>query len=105
MKVLGTTASLNQDMLRAMEAFGFKSAHNQYRIICKCKSLAEANRKCAAIGLGQKVFRSDWCSETGNVTELEICEQTDIAFSTINYGKRYFTIEEIQKWIEENPKE
>jgi hypothetical protein len=102
MKVLGTEAfHFGGKRLEAMRAFGYVGTHGQFRIICKCKSMADANRKCAAAGLGEKIFRSDWCCETGNATELAICEQSDIAFCVDRSGHKYVTLEQFLEKLEE----
>lgn len=102
MKVLGTHMMAGQDLSKAMKHFGYNGHHNQFRIICKCKSMADANRKCDAYNLGQKVFRSDYTSGTSNEKELNICEKTDIAFwvGGVN-GNNYVTIEQVQSYIKD----
>jgi hypothetical protein len=63
--------------------------------------MADANRKCAAAGLGEKIFRSGWCCETGNPAELVICENTDIAFNVDWIGDHYVTLEQFMDKLEE----
>ena len=102
MKVLGTNKNLYTDMINALKELGFTGNHNQFRIVCKCKSVADANRKCEAAGLGDKVFRSGWYSETGNKAELAICETTDIAICVDRtMGGEYVTIEQVKEKMEE----
>lgn len=99
MKVLGTNTSVGFDRLNALKELGYIGHHNQFRIICKCKSMADANRKCEAAGVGSKTFQSTYTSETGNKTELEICEKTDIAFGIDQTGKTYVTIEQLDEQV------
>ena len=102
MKVLGTEIFLYNKMVEAIKAFGYKGNHGQFRIVCKCKSMADANRKCAAAGLGDKVFRSGWCSETGNVNALAAVEHSDIAFCVEGtIGSNYITLEQLNNKITE----
>lgn len=97
MKVLGTTTYLHGKQLDRMKELGYKGTHGQFRIICKCRGMADANKKCEALGMQDKVFRYGWYSETGNKKELELCETKDIWFSidgTLNLGN-YVPAEEI----------
>lgn len=96
-KVLGTTLFVYHEILTILRECGYQGESRQFRLICKCKSMADANRKCEAAGLGQKVFRPGWFNETGNKAELEFCESTDIAIRLDQTGKSYISIEEIQK--------
>jgi len=65
--------------------------------------MADANRKCTAAGLGDKVFVSGGCSETGNEIELNVCADTDIAINLGGIiGDDYVTIEQINTVIESN---
>ena len=99
MKVLGVDCGLPTKYLKKMEEIcGRKFYHNQFRIICKCKSMADANRKCAEAGLNDKMFVSNWCSETGNEIELQLCEKEDIWISKngVGYSNGYVAISELQ---------
>ena len=73
MKVLGTNTELSYEMLQKIKALSTgKIHHYQFRIICRCKGLTDANRKCEAEGL------SGWTDITGNKQELKLCEKEDI---------------------------
>lgn len=52
-----------------------KDYHNQWRIVCKAKSFAEANRIAESIGLPKNTFQREWTSETGNKKEIELCDK------------------------------
>lgn len=96
-KVLGTTLFVYHEMLTILRECGYQGENRQFRLICKCKSVADANRKCEAAGLGEKVFRPGWYSVTSNKVELNVCETTDIAIGFNQMGKTYISIEEIQE--------
>ncbi len=73
MKVLDTNCFLYGDMLNKARELGLKRNYrNQVRIICGCTSMANANRKCEALGLGHRVFTSGYTTETGNEKELSL---------------------------------
>ena len=72
--MLGTDCFLYGDMLNKARELGLKRNYNsnQVRIICGCTSMADANRKCEALGLGSRVFESGYTTETGNEKELSL---------------------------------
>jgi hypothetical protein len=81
-KVYGTLTPLPYEMLCKMREMGFpREHHNQFRIICKAKSMAEANRLCETAGVGRQVFISAYTSATGNDKELAYCENHVIGIS------------------------
>ncbi|MEY8352534.1 hypothetical protein AALB39_04165 [Lachnospiraceae bacterium 54-53] len=98
MKVLGTNTGLPYEMLQKIKKLSNREVyHNQYRIICNCKGLADANRKCEAAGLGTKVFLPGWSSITGNKIELELCKAEDIWICKDGtFGNTYISIKELQ---------
>lgn len=77
-KVLGTDINIGGCMLDYIRSRGYTGHHNQFRIICKCTSIYDANKKCSVAGLGDGVFVQKYTSETGNVRELELAEQEDM---------------------------
>ncbi|MCM1235673.1 MAG: hypothetical protein NC489_36725 [Ruminococcus flavefaciens] len=97
MKVLGTNTFLYGDLLDKMHDRGYSGVHNQFRIICKCKGIANANRKCKEIGLHNKIFTSNFTTETGNKIELELCEKEDVWFSIngTNISDGYISAKEL----------
>jgi hypothetical protein len=101
MKVLGADIFLSRNWVDVLREFGYKGHHGQFRIVCKCKSMADANRKCAAAGLGDRVFRSGWCSETGNEKCFAAVEKSDIAICVDGVtGEKYVTLEQIVERME-----
>ena len=72
MKVLGTYAFLNERFLVPLEKLGNNRKSNQFRIICGCKSRADANRQCERLGIGEKVFLPQYSSETFNEEEIAV---------------------------------
>lgn len=78
MKVIATNIFLGSDLGDKLKKLGYTGTHNQFRIICKCKSMADANRKLHALIGREQVFKSGWTSETGNKRELTLCETADV---------------------------
>lgn len=70
MKYYGTNTIIYDEKLVKLKKLGYRGSHDQFRIICKAKSRAEANRIAQSLGLGRNVLRPDYTSETGNKTEL-----------------------------------
>lgn len=97
MKVLGTNTFLYGDILDKMRERGYSGTHNQFRIICKCRGISDANKKCKEIGLHDRIFSSAFSMETGNKTELELCEKEDIWFSIngTNIADGYISAKEL----------
>lgn len=71
-KYYGTT--LNQHLSKAKEIWGTDS-RGQFRIVCKAKSKAEANRIAENLGLRKNTFSSDNTCETGNMLEIEMADK------------------------------
>lgn len=101
MKVLGTNTFFRGKALEKLKNLGYSGHHNQFRIICKCRGINDANRKCNELGICGKVFVANWCSETGNQEELSLCEKEDIWISIggTNIGKGYISAVELFKNI------
>jgi hypothetical protein len=74
-KYYGTLTSLPYPMLVKIGGLGFKGHHNQFRVVCKAKSMAEANRIAKSSGLYEKTFSKTYTSETGNSIELRMCDK------------------------------
>lgn len=98
MKVLGTNTGLPYEMLQKIKALSTREHHhNQFRIICRCRGIADGNRKCEAEGLAAKVFSPGWTSITGNKKELELCEKEDIWIRIDGaIGNEYISIKELK---------
>lgn len=96
MKVLGTNTGLPFEMLQKIKALSGKEfQHNQFRIICRCRGIADGNKKCEAAGLVSKVFSPGWASITGNKTELGLCEKEDIWIRISSSSDEYVSIKEL----------
>lgn len=97
MKVLATNASLPYDMLQKLIHLSDKELpDNQFRVICKCRGIADANRKCEANGLGEKVFLPGRSSIVVNGKELDLCKEEDI-WIRIEFGEdKYDCIREVK---------
>ena len=72
MKVLDTTAVIGGKCLQKLREMGVPAHKKQFRIICGCTSMADANRQCEAAGLNNRTFESGYTDETGNEKELEL---------------------------------
>lgn len=75
-KYYGTNANIYGNQREKLKQHQTREVyHNQYRIVCKASSRAEANRIAESYRLGKKVFHPDYTSETGNNLELELCDK------------------------------
>lgn len=92
-KVLGTAAIIRGKYLQKLHEMGAPAHKDQFRVICGCTSIADANRQCEAAGLNNKTFQSDFTSETGNSKELELAGEGGL-FIEIAYN-RYVSVEEL----------
>ena len=88
MKVLGTTAHIPPAYKKKVEEYiGMELTRNEFRVICKCRGISDANRKCAELGFGSTLFSKAYTAETGNETELSLCEKEDIWVAPNKSGK------------------
>lgn len=71
-KVLGTNAVIIGSKLNKLHELGAPEKERQFRVICGCTGLADANRQCEAAGLDNRTFQRGFSAETGNSKELEI---------------------------------
>lgn len=70
--------------------YGYKGYHNQFRIVCKAISMAEANKIAKSLGLSDKSFNRGYTTETGNVIELELADKFGFIICTDGtLGKNY----------------
>lgn len=69
--------------------------HNQWRVVCKATSMAAANREAKSLGLDIRTFTPGYTSETGNRTELELCDKYGFIVCLDNgIGNNYVSIRE-----------
>lgn len=95
-KYYGTHTHIGGKALEKIRDLGYKGSHSQFRIVCKAKSMAEANRIAESIGLRSKTFESNYTSETGNDTELEMADKYGfIICLNGTLGKDFVDIREI----------
>ncbi|NLT13498.1 MAG: hypothetical protein GXY05_04055 [Clostridiales bacterium] len=81
-----------------VEKYAIANHHNQYRAVCKAKSMAEANRIAEGLGLSPKTFVRDYASETWNQTEIEAADKYGFAICTEkNFTGLYVDIREALK--------
>ena len=97
MKVIGTEAFLPKNLADIMREYGYKGTHNQFRIICKCRGIKDANQKCIEAGFFNDIFYRGYTSETANEKELELCEQKEIwiAVDGVGISRQYVSAEEL----------
>lgn len=97
-KYYATYLNIYGDKSKKLKELGYEGVHNQFRIVCKAKSRAEANRMAESYGLGEMVFRPKYTSETGNSIEIEFADKYGFIVN-INgngaYGKNYIDIKSI----------
>ena len=97
-KYYGTLTMIYGDSYKKLKELGYKGYHNQFRIVCKAKSMAEANRIAEGYGLGSKVFQRDYTCETGNDLEIELADKYGFIISTDGtIGSNYIDIKNIIK--------
>ncbi|MCR5669677.1 MAG: hypothetical protein K6G10_01610 [Butyrivibrio sp.] len=71
-KVLGTNAIIIGSKLNKLHELGAPERERQFRVICGCTGLADANRQCEAAGLDNRTFQRNFSTETGTSKELEV---------------------------------
>lgn len=75
MKYYGTTTNSFNIPESIKEKYDMQGVHQQYRLVVKAKSRAEANRIWKRItGRNSDVFLSNYTMETGNKKELELAD-------------------------------
>lgn len=96
MKVLGTYACLSSKSLDPLRELGYNKRSNQLRVICGCKSRADANKQCQKLGLGHDIFQPNYSAETFNNKEREIAGQGGVfvQYSTDN-GNKWISVAEL----------
>lgn len=96
-KYYGTNTTMYGDQIENLKQYQTKEIyHNQYRIVCKASSRAEANRLAESHGLGKNVFRPDYTSETGNKLAIEFCDKYGFIINADGtMGDNYIDIKEI----------
>ena len=96
-KYYGTNISLYGEYNKKIHELGFKGYHNQFRIVCKAYSMAEANRIVADLGICDKAFNKDFTSETRNKKEIELCNKGSGVIIAVDgtSGFNYVDIREI----------
>lgn len=99
MKILLTTTFIYGEYLEKLRSLGAPIHDHQFKIICKCRGIADANRKCKEAGLGDRVFVSEYSNVTTNEQHIDLCEKEDIWIS--RYGRKpnsdYISISELKK--------
>lgn len=96
LKCYGTHTCIPNEYEQYLESIGGRFNHSQFRVVCKAKSMAEANGICENFGFQAKTFLSNYTSETGNEKELKMLEKTNLIISKHGTcSNEYLTIEEI----------
>lgn len=95
-KYYGTNILLGGTQLDNIKEKGYNGYHSQFRVVCKARSIAEANRIAESIGLNNHTFTSAYTSETGNEIELEMADKYGFIICTKGtLGNNYIDIKEI----------
>ena len=97
-KYYGTDTFMSGERLNKLIYLGFNGHHHQFRIVCKAKSKAEANRIAKELGVNfyRKTFSDKFTSETGNKIELEMCDKYGFIICTEGtMGNNYIDIREV----------
>lgn len=87
-KYYGTVAIIGGKKYDKLKELGYSGSHSQFRVVCKAKSIAEANRKAKVYGLGATLFRYGYTCETGNKLEIDLVDKYDFIVSidgTVGY--------------------
>ena len=92
-KVLGTVAIIRGKYLQKLHEMGVPAHKDQFRIICGCTSMADANRQCEAAGLNNRTFESGYTAETANDKELELAGKGGLFIKISN--DRYVSVEDL----------
>ena len=71
-KVLGTNTVIIGSILNKSHELDAPERERQFRVICGCAGLADANRQCEAAGLDGRTFQRMFSCETSNDKELEL---------------------------------
>jgi hypothetical protein len=95
-KYYGTHTMIYGDKLEKLEQLGYIGGHAQFRIVCKAKSMAEANRIAESYGLDKKTFMSGFTSETGNEFEIELVNEHEFIIAIDGTrGNKFVGIKEL----------
>lgn len=95
-KYYGTLTMIGGEKADKLKELGYKGSHYQFRIVCKAKSRAEANRKAESYGLCKNTFRADYTCETGNELEIEMADKYGFIISLDGTkGREFVGINEI----------
>ena len=75
--------------------------HNQFRVVCKARGVKHANELTSCVTYN--AFRYNYCSETGNETELSFFEKdNNVNFIIGSSFGRFITDIELRKLLQES---
>ena len=106
MKYIGTNCFPGYQISSILkEKLGDKhNHHNQFRIVCKARGLKHANELTAWVE--HKIYRYDYCAETGNEKELSFFEKdSNVNFIIGSSFGRYITDIELRELLQDHPTE
>jgi len=84
-----------------LNKYNATNRHNQFRMVCKAKSRAEANRIIQNIlKTTSEIFSPNYSSETGNQKELESADQ-HMAIMALDNRDIYYSIQQIYDEVQE----
>jgi hypothetical protein len=100
MKYYGTNSNGFYIPKEIREKFDLDGTHEQYRVVIKSKSRASANRRWKEVtGQSRDVFYPDYTQETGNKTEIELCDKHgEIISKHRNYTDLNVIVAEIKEY-------
>ena len=96
-KYFGTLVLVYGSKYDKLKELGYSGYGNHFRIICKAKSISEANRIAESYGLGERVFNNRYATQTRNKLEMELSDKYGFIINvdgTIN-NSNYIDIKEI----------
>jgi hypothetical protein len=103
MKYYGTIMDRFFVPKEVLESYGVLRSSRQYRVVCKAKSLAEANRIVQKVlECNYKIFYPLYTAVTGNPNEIINCDLYQVIISLNDGGIREYTsLQDVYNKIQE----
>jgi len=84
--VLGTDVFLHNAYGDVMRMHGYRGYHFQFRLVCRCTGIDNANSICADLGVGSRVFNKTYTSETKNEMALTVTQTEPVWIHLNEHG-------------------